>query len=60
MTIKELNQELAEANEIILDWKTHNDDIEDIHLAIHAALEANREAIIQFLNELVDENEKEG
>lgn len=49
MTIDELNDKLTSANEIISNWSTSNADIDDLPRAIYDALEANREAIIEYL-----------
>lgn len=57
MTIDELEKRMSEANEIITGWKIHNDDLDDIDLAIRAALDGNKEAIIEFLKELIEELE---
>lgn len=51
MTIEELDKKLQEANEIILNWKRISGEFETIDKAIFEALEASREAIIDYIKE---------
>lgn len=49
MTIEELDKKMQEANDIILNWKTHNGEPEVLPEAIYCALEENRKAILEYL-----------
>ena len=51
MTIEELKKELEDAAGIIQGWKIHNDDINDLHLAISDALYGMIDAIVKYLEE---------